>query len=83
MTQEWTYEDRVRIECVADLKDELLRVTNEIIKMHGADPDMDMVLAAAYYGAIIDIGNTEHEEEKPYEKVPEAILLMIGSTYKK
>lgn len=69
----WSYEDKIRIECVADLQDSLRDATNEIIKMHGHDPQMNMILAAAYYGAILNLKSID-------ERIPENIFMMLGTT---
>lgn len=64
------YEDQVRYETIEDLSLGLVRLTMDMLELHGPDPENDAIIVASFNRALQDIGTI-------YPQVPLTVSIMV------
>ena len=65
-----TYDDQLRAETIVDLSDGLIRLTADILTLHGPDPTNHAIIAAAFKMALMKIGTI-------YPEIPLTVATMV------
>lgn len=65
-----TYDDQIRADTILDLATGLIRVTADIMTLHGSDPDNTAIVAAAFKMALTQIGTI-------YPEIPLTVATMV------
>lgn len=65
-----TYDDQIRAETIVDLSTGLIRITADILTLHGPDPQNIAIVSAAFKMALMKIGTI-------YPEIPLTVATMV------
>lgn len=65
-----SYEDQMRADTILELSDGLVRLTVDMLELHGPDPSNHAIVAAAFKMALCKIGTV-------YPEVPLTVSIMV------